>query len=121
MNSINITAVLNVFFSLQFFPPPPSLMFVYHRIILLFTLCYSSLAWRVRPKHYAVDGLSSVRYDRDVVEKRSLYTWIHVTLPEPPQNFKGYRRSNSAGVALRWSMTQLVMTLLLVVVVKHTA
>jgi len=64
----------------------------------------SSLAWRVRPKHYMADGVNSVKYDRVIVEKRAEYTWVYISLPEPPANFKGYQRASNAAVTVRLSV-----------------
>ena len=85
---------------------------------------YSSLAWRVRPKHYQSDGVSNVRYNRVTIEKRPLYTWIYVSLPEPPDNFKGYHRSLFSGteslwMSVRW-LAVTVLMLMVVMVVKQT-
>jgi len=47
----------------------------------------------VSVRHYQSDGLSNGQHTRLTMEKRPHYTWIYVTLPDPPENFKGYKRS----------------------------
>jgi len=76
----------------------------------------SNQAYRVRPQHYLSDGVRSVQYSRVAIERRPLYTWISVTLPEPPQKFRGYDRtyiSGSVALHLTSSLSLLWLCLLL--------
>jgi len=81
-------------------------------------VCYSPLAYGVRPLYYMSDGVSSVQYSRVSIERRPLYTWIYVTLPDPPRNFKSYQRTYfSSAMALRLPATLIAVALLLLLVI----
>jgi len=61
----------------------------------------SNVAWKVRPKHYAVDGLNSLRYRLVSTEARPLYTWLLVSLPPHPAYFRSAVRGYGTDVAAR--------------------
>lgn len=45
---------------------------------------YSASAWDYKPQHYRRDGVNSVKYTRERMELRPLYTWLLLSLPPPP-------------------------------------
>lgn len=80
----------------------------------------SNLAWYIHPRNYMADGVNSVQYSRVSLERRPLCTWISVTLPEPPGNFRGYRRNFfGSASALRLPVIQIAIAVLLPLVIAE--
>lgn len=46
--------------------------------------CRAAIGWSYRPDVYRRNGLNSVSYDLIGYEERPLYTWITVSLDQPP-------------------------------------
>lgn len=47
--------------------------------------CRAAIGWKYRPDVYRRNGLNSLSYDLIGYEERRLYTWIAISLTQPPQ------------------------------------